>query len=103
MAPYELLFRDIKNLSADDNILERVKVDLKNICFKSFESYRFENELNLTKEELQVLKELSSREDIIIQKADKGNSVVILNKSDYKKRMIEMLSDKEKFKTREGN
>ena len=47
---------------------------------------------------MQVLKALSSREDIIIQKADNGNSVVILNKSDYLKRMKEILSDIDKFK-----
>ena len=44
------------------------------------------------------MKDLSSRKDIIIQKVDKGNSVVILNKRDYIKRMIEMLLDKDKFK-----
>ena len=44
------------------------------------------------------MKDLPSRKDIIIQKADKGNSDVILNKSDYIKRMIEMLSDTDKFK-----
>ena len=43
-------------------------------------------------------KKISSCKDIIIQKADKGNSIVILNKSDYIKRMTEMLSDTDKFK-----
>ena len=41
---------------------------------------------------------LSSRKDIIIQKANKSNSVVILNKRDYIKRMTEMLLDIDKFK-----
>ena len=44
------------------------------------------------------MKDLSSRKEIIIQKADKGNSVIILNKSDYIKRMTEMLSDIDKLK-----
>ena len=30
---YKLLFRDIKELSVDDNILERIKIDMKKICF----------------------------------------------------------------------
>ena len=47
---------------------------------------------------MQVLRDLSSHEDVIIQEADKGNSVVILNKSDYLKRMKEILSDIDKFK-----
>ena len=38
------------------------------------------------------------RKEIIIQKADKGNAVVILNKSDYIKRMTEMLSNVDKSK-----
>ena len=98
LTPYELLFRDIKELSVDDNILERVKIDMKKICFSSFENFKFKDELNITPDELKALKDLSSRKDIIIQKADKGNSVVILNKSDYIKRMTEMLSDIDKFK-----
>ena len=42
------------------------------------------------------MKDLWSCKDIIIQNADKGNSIVILNKKDYIKRMTEMLSDIEK-------
>ena len=41
---------------------------------------------------------LSSHKDTIIQKADKGNSIVILNKTDYTKRMTEMLLDIYKLK-----
>ena len=98
LTPYELLFRDIKELSVDDSILERVKVDMRKLCLSSFENFKFKDELNITPDELKALKDLSSRKDIIIQKADKGNSVVILNKSDYIKRMTEILSDIDKFK-----
>ena len=95
LTPYELLFRDIKELSAGDSILERVKVDMKKICLSHF---KFKDEINITPDELKALKDLSSRKDIIIQKADKDNSIVTLNKSDYIKRMTEMLSDIDKFK-----
>ena len=98
LTPFELLFRDIKELSVDDSILERVKVDMKKICLSSFENFKFKDELNITPDELKALKDLSSRKDIIIQKADKGNSIVILNKRDYIERMTEMLSDIDKFK-----
>ena len=87
------MFRDVKNLSVEDNILKRIKVDLKKICFSSIDRYEFEDEINLTKEKMQVLRDLSSREELIIQKAGKGNSVVILNKSNYLKRMEEILRD----------
>ena len=56
------------------------------------------NELNISKEEFLVLKGLSSNKDIILQKADKGNSVVLVNNADYTKIMKELLSDVSKFK-----
>ena len=64
----------------------------------SFENFKFNDELNITPDELKALKDLSSRKEIIIQKADQGNSVGVLNKCDYIKRMNEMLSDIDKFK-----
>ena len=68
LTPYELLFRDIKELSVDDSILERVKVDMKKICLSSFENFKFKDELNITPDELKALKDLSSRKDIIRQR-----------------------------------
>ena len=44
------------------------------------------------------MKGLSSNKDIILQKADKDNSVVLVNKADYTKRIKELLSDGSKFK-----
>ena len=79
LTPYGLLlFRDIKELSVDDSILERVKVDMKKICLSLFENFNFNDQLNITRDELKALNDLSSRKDIIIQKADKSNSVVML-------------------------
>ena len=45
-----------------------------------------------------ALNDLSANKDLIIQKSDKGNSVVLLNRNDYIKRLNEMLSDSSKFK-----
>ena len=45
-----------------------------------------------------ALKGFPSNKDIILQKADEGNSVVLVNKADYTKRMKELLSDASKFK-----
>ena len=98
VTPYEFLFRDIKELPVDDSILERTKIHMQKIYLSSFENFKFKDELNITSDELKALNDLASRKDIIIQKVDKGNSVVILNKSDYIKRMTEMLSDIDKFK-----
>ena len=60
-------------------------------------TFKFKDELNITPDKLKALKDLPPCKDII-QKADKGNSILIFNKSDYMKRMTEMLSDINKFK-----
>ena len=36
LTPYKFLFRDIKELSVDDSILERVKVDMRKIYLSAF-------------------------------------------------------------------
>ena len=59
----------------------------------SFDNYSFWNELNISKKEYLTLKGLSSNKNIILQKADKGNSVVLVNKVDYFKRKKELWSD----------
>ena len=45
-----------------------------------------------------ALKRLSSNKDIILQKVDKVNSVVLVKRADYSKRMKELLLDGSKFK-----
>ena len=70
LTPYELLFRDIKKLSDDDSVLQRVKVDMKKIRLSSFENFKFKDELKITPDELKALEHLSSRKYIIIQKAE---------------------------------
>ena len=44
-----------------------------------------ERKQNLTKGEIQSLRNLKERDDIIITKADKGGAVVIINVDDYLK------------------
>ncbi|CAF4967596.1 unnamed protein product, partial [Rotaria sp. Silwood1] len=50
---------------------------------------------NLSKEELAALKSLKSNNTIIICKADKGNSIVILDKETYMKKAKEILKGKQ--------
>ena len=52
---------------------------------------------NLSEDELAALANLSKNKDIVIQKFDKGNSVVIVDKDTYIKRMENLLSDQRKF------
>ena len=48
---------------------------------------------------LSVIKSLQSNSNILITKPDKGSGVVILNKTDYIKKMNFILQDKTKFLT----
>ena len=93
-----MFFRDVAKLPVSDNILERVKVKIKREAFSSYDNYSFWDELNISKEEHVTLKCLSANNDLIVQKSDKGNSAVLLNRNDYIKQLNEILSDSSKFK-----
>ena len=50
-------------------------------------------EKNITREELLALKELRENEDIIVLPADKGNASVVLDTTEYKRKMGDLLKD----------
>ena len=52
---------------------------------------------SIYKEELAALTNLSKNKDIVIQKFDKGNSVIIVDKETYIKKMENLLSNQRKF------
>ena len=101
---FELLFSDIsRNGNLDHSNLDLVKNKLKDIASSSFEKHNLDPDKfsNLNEEERLCLRRLSTNKDIVIQKSDKGNAVVILNKSDYCDRVRTLLSDTSKFKVAE--
>ena len=51
----------------------------------------------LDRDHMKTLNELRKNQDIIISRPDKGNGVVILDRSDYIAKMMTILSDREKF------
>ena len=97
---FEMLFRNVR---LDENLnigtLDFVRTRLKDIALSSFRDFKDSRsrDNNLLKEEQQCLKNLSSKKDIVVQKCDKGNSIVILNKSDYLTKVKEIISDTAKF------
>ena len=97
--PFELLYRDIRNLSLPNEKLISLKSKVENIGLSSFYSYnkkehKFEN---ISQEEYEAFLKLAENNDIIIQQADKGNNTVILNKTDYIQKMENILGDISKF------
>ena len=77
MTPLETCYCEIRKLPIEDHELEKVKTDLKKEAYSLFDNYNFWNELNISKKEF-LAKYLFSNKVIILQKADKGNSVVLV-------------------------
>ena len=77
--------------------LDIIKVALKEYAYSSFKKYNFLKELNLSRHEYNTLKKLSLLKNIIIQKSDKGNSLVPMNRDDYINQMETLISDQAKF------
>ena len=66
--------------------------------FSSFEKFkRNKPKNNLSEIESQALNSLLQNKDITIQKADKGNTIVVIDKDAYKKKMKAIISDHSKF------
>ena len=72
-------------------------VGFKRIFMLKFEIYIY-NFQNLSKPELQALKDLQNRNDIIITNADKGGAVVIMDVSEYLKEANRQLNDTNTYK-----
>ena len=98
LLPFELLYRYIHNLDITNEKNKVLKTRIKDCAFSLFNSYN-ENgaPLNLTSEELAVLKSLSKNISLIIQKSDKGYSIAISDRSNYLEIMRSILSDSSKF------
>ena len=97
MLPFELLYRDVNSLEVSNLDKEFIKTRLRDSSFSSYKDTGKTLEKNLPKEEFDALKILLKNKDIIVQKADKGNTVVILNRKDYVCKMKNILNDMSKF------
>ena len=88
MAHFKLFYRQIRNLEILSNEdLDFVRKKTKETTLSSFRQYNKNPQQNLSKEELTALTNLSKNKDIVIQKSDKCNSVVIVDKDTNIKRM----------------
>jgi hypothetical protein len=78
--------------------MDPVAAGIKDAAYDCLNSFDPKVEQNFSSAEYCALKELLNDEQIIVQKSDKGNSVVLLNKTDYNTRMKQLLADESKFK-----
>ena len=75
-----------------------LKYKLKYICFTTLKSYSSDKvEKNLSEAEFLALKNLIEHKDLVIQKADKSNTVVITDRTKYLKGIKSLLLDSSKF------
>ena len=98
MLPFELLYRDFHSFEKNDELVF-AKNELRHIAYSSYKTYnkkdhKFEN---VSKSEHKALLELLELKNIIIQKADKGNVIVIINKTSYITKINSILSDDSKL------
>ena len=95
---FELVYRSIDNLNilSDDN-LDFIKTKIKDAALTSFGNYNENFPQHLSNSEFDALKNLSNNCILVIQKADKENSVVIVQKDVYIKHIEKILHDLPKF------
>ena len=95
---FELFYRTIDNLDilSGDN-LDFIKTKIKDAALTSFRNYNENVKQHLSNSEFDGLENLSSNCNLVIQKADKGNSVVIVLKDVYVRDIEKILNDLHKF------
>ena len=76
-----------------------IKARLLDTALTSYQNFSSDKDPpeNLTPSEFKALKRLSKNKNIVILKADKGNTVVILDKCSYISAIEEILNDNSKF------
>ena len=95
---FELFYRNVCNLGILSNEgLDFVKARTKEAALSSYRNYNNNVPQHLSKEEFLALQNLRKNKNIVIQKSDKGNSVVIFDKADYLVKMGNLLNDTQKF------
>ena len=81
-------------------ILASVKASLQDTTVKPYSAFDKDTSppFDLTKDEIESLCKLKNRNNLVIQKADKGNTISILDKDPYLKSIETLLKDCSKFK-----
>ena len=106
IARFEILAESLRNSELiDNNENNNVQLDARfefyaQLRLLAFEFIKFSEQAidNLSVDERKALEDLAKDKNIIISKADKGNSVVIQNKTDYLNKATDILKKDNKFK-----
>jgi hypothetical protein len=94
MIEIEKLYNSIKTKSTAGEVAiandEELRTDLKQVGLRNVIDH---NKDILTKEQYQKLKTFRSNNEIVIRKADKSNTFVIMNRLEYCNKINEILED----------
>ena len=93
-----MLYGNVDSLEISDLDKEFIKSRLRDSAFLLYKNTDKIFEKDLPKVAFDALKILLKNKDIIVQKAGKGNTVVILNRKDYVCKMKNILNDSSKFR-----
>ena len=106
LVDFKLFYTSINNLKIlSRNNLDYTKTNSKDLALRSFCNYNVDIPQHLPNEELEALKNLSANYNSIIQKVNKGNSAVLVEKDFYIRHIEKILDEATKFekvKIREG-
>ena len=99
LVPFELLYRDLKKEEISSDDLSIIKARLLDTALTSYQDFVNDKSLpeNLSSSEFKKLQSFTKNNNIVIQKADKGNTVVILDKNSYLESVENILKDNSKF------
>lgn len=91
---YDSLMNKVKSNEVFVEDSEQLRTELKAIGLKQQDDH---NKDILTKAQYATIKEFKNNPDIVIRKADKSNTFVLMRKVDYCKKIDAILSDRTKF------
>ena len=99
LVKFERLYRAVKELDMSSETRDLLKARLKDSAISSLNAFNNSSGPHvLSREEKTALISLSNNLDLIIQKSDKGNSVVLIDRETYVRKVNEILGDSTKFK-----
>ena len=99
MTEFDLLYRRTLDFSVISEERHRFEIKLKDIALLSFKIFKenYKIEINISAEEINLLKALMGNKNIIIKKANKSNTVEITDKEKSIEGVKNAISDAKKF------
>ena len=95
---FELFYRRIQNLDVSSNDdLDFVKAKIKDVALSSFRFYNANVSQDLSEEKLKAFEKLFKNNNLVVQKADKCNSVFLVDRYVYVNHMENILKGNTKF------